>query len=81
VADTREKVTLALDRGRVAVEDGRPSPHAVRGGDHVAQLLIGADEPGEVIRAAGMKVTGDARQLVPILFPNQHPQLAQRDRF
>ena len=47
----------------------------------IAQLIIGADEPDAVLSAAGMKVSGDARQLAAVLFPNQHPQLSLRDRF
>jgi hypothetical protein len=80
----REQAVLVIDRGRVRVaaegRGGRPQ-HGIRGGEHVAQLLIGTDAPGEVIEAAGMKVAGDARRLAEVLFPAQHPQLSLRDMF
>jgi predicted N-acetyltransferase YhbS len=90
IADSREAATLAVDRSRISVLRKRGlganrgtarAAHAIRGGDAVAQLLIGSDEPGAVIEAAAMTTTGDAAELARALFPNQHPQLSLRDRF
>ena len=81
VADPREKVVLAIARGRVRVADGRSAPHAIIGGEEIAQLLLGTDDPAEVIRAGGMKTRGDAAELAAVLFPNQHPMLCEWDRF
>ena len=87
IADPREKVKLAIDRSRVRVcaagrsSDTRPARHTVRGGEEIAQLLIGTDEPGEIVEAANIKLAGDARKLVNVLFPNQHPILSVRDRY
>jgi len=81
VAGGRDSATLAIARSRVTVSSGgRGAAHAVRGGDHVAQLLIGADDPREIAEAGRMKVTGDAGRLLGVLFPAQHPQLSLRDR-
>jgi hypothetical protein len=44
-------------------------------------LLIGADDPAEIVSAANMRLSGDARALLPILFPAQHPMLRQLDHF
>ena len=73
VADAREKVSLIIDRSRVNVAPGEPSKHSVKGGHHIARLLLGSDEPAEVVRDARMKLTGDAHELVHVLFPNNHP--------
>ena len=81
IADRRERVALAIDRSRVEIAAATRSKHTIRGGEHIAQLIIGANEPGEIVEAAGIKVTGDARKLIAILFPNQHPQLCGLDRY
>ena len=81
VADSRDAVTLALERTRVSVTAGRQSRHAIRGGDAVAQLVMGTDDPAETIAAARMRTTGDAARLAKVLFPNEHPMLGLLDRF
>jgi hypothetical protein len=81
IADARDKVALDVDRGRVTVGKPAATKHAVRGGEEIAQLLIGTDEPGEIIDAAGMRLTGDARGLVGVLFPNRQPALRPWDRY
>jgi len=81
IADGREKLTLTIGRGGVRVAGAGPSKHAIRGGDEVTRLLIGSDHPLEVAQAGRIRLTGDAKQLVTALFPNQHPMLATVDRF
>lgn len=81
VADPRQRVLLAIADGRVRIVPPAPTPHAVRGGEEIARLLIGADEPQEVVAAGGIRLAGDARKLVPVLFPNEHPVLNFLDRF
>ncbi|HUU21038.1 MAG TPA: GNAT family N-acetyltransferase [Phycisphaerae bacterium] len=80
IAGARERVGLRIRRGSVQVGDPRPTRSAIRGGDWIAQLLIGTDEPGEVIEAGKIRLTGDARVLAEVLFPNQHPMLGTLDR-
>jgi len=81
IADGREKVMLSIRGGKVAIGRAGATRHAIRGGDEIAQLLIGTDEPGETVEAGKIRLTGDARQLVKILFPNQHPMLGTIDGF
>jgi len=64
-----------------AAEHAGAVPHAVRGGDAVAQLVLGTDDPLETARCARMRLAGDARMLLPVLFPAQHPMLHAADRF
>ena len=84
VSDRREKVVLGIDRAKVKIED-RPQPggarNAIRGGEHIAQLLIGTDQPSEAAQAARMKLSGDAEALLQVLFPAQYPFLGRWDRY
>ncbi len=81
VEDSRESAVLEIRRSRVSVSPSAKTRHSIRGGNEIAQLLIGTDDPGEVIDSADMSLSGDAKALAPVLFPNQHPNLAAWDRF
>ena len=81
VASPEESVGLKINRGKVAVVEKASSRNAIRGGHEIAQLLIGTDEPMEICEAGKMRLSGDAAQLLPVLFPNEHPQLHQADRY
>ena len=84
IADPRDKVILTIGRSKVsvgAVRRGGRARHAMRGGAEIAQLLIGTHPPDEVVEANRTRLTGDARALIPVLFPDQHPVLGSRDRF
>jgi len=67
--------------GQVNVDEGRDADHAIEGGDEMAQLLLGSEEPAEIIAAAGMHTSGDATKLAAVLFPNQYPNLCLGDRY
>lgn len=81
IADRRQRVGLRIAGGKCRVGEPAKTKHAVRGGDYLAQLLIGADDPMETVREGGLKLSGDASALVPVLFPARHPKLAGLDRF
>jgi hypothetical protein len=55
--------------------------HSISGENEIASLLIGTDEPEETVEAGNMKLTGEAKTLVPVLFPNEHPVLHTRDDY
>jgi predicted N-acetyltransferase YhbS len=55
--------------------------HVLRGGEHVAQLLIGTHEPGQVMADGKMKASGDAAGLAQVLFPARNPMLALWDHY
>ena len=44
-------------------------------------MILGSDEPDEVIDAGGIRTTGDARMLARVLFPSQHPSLCMPDEY
>jgi len=81
IADAREKLTLVIDCGDVRIAPPTRTKHAIRGGDAVARLLLGSDEPDAVIEGGGIRTTGDARMLARVLFPNEHPDLCDLDRY
>ncbi|MCE5278941.1 MAG: GNAT family N-acetyltransferase [Planctomycetaceae bacterium] len=81
IEDQTGKVLLKIDRGRVGLAKPAACRNAIRGGMHVVQLVVGTQDPFETIDAAGIKLTGEANRLLPVLFPDQHPMLSQRDHF
>lgn len=74
-----QQATLHFDRGRVEIAGASATEHALYGGADVARLLIGSDEPGEIIRQAGMHCEGAARSLAGVLFPRLYPVLSHWD--
>ena len=81
VADPRDEVLLRIASGQVKVGEPRPTRHAIRGGEAIAQLVLGTDRPREVIEGGGIRLSGDARWLVEALFPRQWPELSALDRY
>jgi len=81
IADSREKVVLAVNRSKVRIANDPRAANALRGAEEIAQLLIGADEPAEIIKVGKMRAAGRARELAAVMFPNQRPLLMHGDRF
>jgi len=81
VADDRERVGLDIKSERVKVAEPQRTRHTIRGGRHIAQLLLGTERPQEVVAGGGIRLSGDARTLVEVLFPEQGPMLAALDRY
>ena len=83
IADARETAVLAIGKSGVRVMD-KPAKgvrNAIRGGDEVAQLLIGTDPVTEIASGFGTRFSGAGRDLAEALFPAQHPILHQPDRY
>ena len=74
-----QKAVLNIGNGRIQVTEARPTEHCIHGGAGIGRLLIGSDEPAEVIRQENMVCIGDAVQLARVLFPNLYPMLSQWD--
>ncbi|MCP4547366.1 MAG: GNAT family N-acetyltransferase [bacterium] len=81
IADGREKARLVIKKSGVTVLAGGTAPNAIRGGDRVAQLLLGSDDPLEIVAHDRMRLSGDARRLLPVLFPDCAPCLSGADRY
>ena len=72
---TEEAVTLAFESGTVKVRPDASDGNAVAGNQAIAQLLLGTEDPAEIVAQNGIAVRGDANRLLPVLFPPQHPQM------
>lgn len=80
LANNSEEVTLDIDNSRVELlPNSAESRHSVRGGEGLARLFIGSEEPSELVVEHGMELSGDAPELVRALFPAQHPQMGNAD--
>ena len=80
IAGAGQDAMLAITGGQVRIAPAAPTRHTVEGGNEIAQLLIGAAPPNEIVSSAGMRLTGDAARLLDVLFPAQHPVLLTLDR-
>ena len=74
-AHEKAEVLLSIDAGQVAVVPAVATPHSIRGGQALAQLVVGTESPDEIVEMAGIELHGDAARLLPILFPMQYPQM------
>ncbi|MCX7016914.1 MAG: GNAT family N-acetyltransferase [Candidatus Sumerlaeota bacterium] len=79
IADAREKAILAIRDGRIQLAPSGNARDCIRGGDEIAQLLLGTEDPLDLAEAYGVRLKGQARALAPILFPRQHPILRRCD--
>jgi RNA polymerase sigma factor (sigma-70 family) len=75
IANGDEDVWLAIDRSAVTVVPQGKTGHSITGGQEIVQLLVGSDTPDEVVKLGDIKLTGDARHLMQVLFPIQYPQM------
>ena len=81
IADPRTAVALEITAGQIQLREHGDSRHRICGGEEIARLLLGSDQPEEIVAAANFELQGDARQLLPILFPQRHPLLGRWDWF
>lgn len=75
-----QSAVLEIDRSAVQVTDGR-SEHSIQAGPALGRLLIGSDEPEEIIRQEDIVLNGQANEFVKVLFPNLHPMMSHYDEF
>ncbi len=83
IANGEEQVVLSIDHGDVRVRQidnsSRSLVHAIQGGSEIAQLVVGSAAPEEIIDVWQTAITGEAKQLIEVLFPAQQPQIASVD--
>lgn len=72
-----ERVTIDFGDEGVTIDDAPTvqSDHAIVGDQAIAQLLLGCETADEIVAVNGIDARGDARRLLPILFPVQYPQM------
>ena len=76
-----QNAALFIDRGKVSVIDRLGSLEEVHAGPGLGRLLIGSDEPGEIVRQEGITTTGLGMELINVLFPNLYPMMSHWDEF
>ncbi|MCP4421851.1 MAG: GNAT family N-acetyltransferase [Chloroflexi bacterium] len=76
-----QKATLDVENGRLQLTPYSTAEHTIQGGPAIARLLIGSDEPDEIIRQEKITCTGIAAELANIFFPNMHPMLSHWDEY
>ncbi|NKB70377.1 MAG: sigma-70 family RNA polymerase sigma factor [Candidatus Latescibacteria bacterium] len=74
-----EAVTLRIKGGDISLAEGGQSQHAIRGGQEIVQLILGSDAPEDVVEAGNIELSGDAEQLIHLLFPAQYPMFGNQD--
>jgi predicted N-acetyltransferase YhbS len=82
VSTGEDEVRLVVDGGRVSVgAKSGPTSGTILARSGLARLIIGDGDPGRTAMQEGIELTGDARYLLPILFPDQEPSTILWDRF
>ena len=76
-----ERTGMSINAGRVSVVEAPVGDHSLPAGFAMARLLIGSDEPEEILRQAGVVCAGDGAELAQVLFPNLHPMLSHWDEY
>ena len=74
-----EEVALRIKGADVSVVATGETAHAIRGGQGIVQLALGTDTPEDVVERNGIQLSGDAEQLIKILFPAQYPMFGNQD--
>ena len=67
---------LRFDRGKITLGTETSSENTLIAGAALSRLLIGSDEPEEIIQHEGMHCSGNAQELVCVLFPNLYPMMS-----
>ena len=74
-----EEVALRIKGADVSVVGTGETEHVIRGGQEIVHLVLGTDTPEDVIERNGIELSGDAEQLIKILFPAQYPIFGNQD--
>ena len=75
ISNGEEEIMLAIDKTDVEVVPVSKTEHSIVGGPEIVQFIVGSDTPDEVVEINDIRLTGDARNLVHVLFPIQYPQM------
>ena len=73
--DADQAVTLVVHDDGLDVRDDARGPNVVSGDQSIAKLLLGSSDAEETVAENGIDVEGEARRLLRVLFPLQHPQM------
>jgi hypothetical protein len=76
-----QQATLEIEAGAIGLTGAAVGEHSLRAGASLARLLIGSDDPAEIIRQEEIACTGAAGELAEVLFPNLRPMLSHWDEY
>ena len=76
-----QSALLRFDKGKITLGTETSSENTLQAGATLSRLLIGSDEPDEIIQQEGMKCSGNAQELVRVLFPNLYPMMSHWDEY
>jgi predicted N-acetyltransferase YhbS len=77
----QQTVALLIDEGQIQIHDQRPGEHTLTAGPALGRLLIGSDNPREIIQDEGGICSGLAAELAEALFPNMYPMMSHFDEY
>ena len=77
----KQKAGLWLENGRITLTSSTDNDDCIDAGPALARLLIGSDDPDEIMQQEAIACTGLGAKLAQVLFPNLHPMLSQWDEF
>jgi hypothetical protein len=75
IKTSEEQAVLSITRGHITVSEPIQTEHIIEGGQEIAQLVLGCEDPSETIEEAGTNMNGDAKELMEVLFPSQRPMM------
>lgn len=76
-----QSAVLHINDGIIRLGGESSSANMLYAGSALSRLLIGSDDPEEVIREEGMQCTGSAKELVCALFPYLYPMMSHWDEY
>lgn len=76
-----QSAVLTIVDGKIKLGVETNSANTLHAGAATARLLIGSDEPEEIIRHERMQCTGNAHELVCALFPILYPMMSHWDEY
>lgn len=72
---------LTIVNGKIELGSETNSANILHAGAAMSRLLIGSDEPDEIIQQERMQCSGNAQELVCVLFPNLYPMMSHWDEY
>ncbi len=75
-----QQITLSIMASKLKVTN-EAADHKLNGGAALGRLLIGSDEPDEIIQQEGIICTKEVFDLAKVLFPNLHPVMSHWDEY
>ena len=77
----QQSAVITLNKGQVSLDKGGDIENIITAGAALGRLLIGSDEPREVICEEAIECQGLGEELARVLFPNMHPMLSHFDEY